>query len=42
MKYNELKGVTEEQFGIDEELPPGLIDNKKKESNKIDNNEIKA
>ena len=35
MKYTELKGVTKEQFGVDEELPPGLIDSKNKEQNKM-------
>ena len=29
MKCKELNGVTEEQFGVDEEMPPGLIINKK-------------
>ena len=41
MKYTELKDVTEEQFGVDEELPPGLIDNKKKDKDKT-NNEINS
>ena len=41
MKYTELKGVTKEQFGVDEELPPGLIDNKKKDKDKT-NNEINS
>ena len=41
MKYTELKDVTEEQFGVDEELPPGLIDNKKKDNDKT-NNEINS
>ena len=41
MKYTELKDVTEEQFGVDEELPPGLINTKKKEKDKT-NNEINS
>ena len=41
MKYTELKDVTEEQFGVDEDLPPGLIDNKKKDKDKT-NNEINS
>ena len=30
MKYTQLQGVTEEQFGVDEEMPKELIDTENK------------